>query len=47
MKFGARWQTIGDELNWLITIALLAEQAAATENRPLCAQLYTALSPHP
>ncbi len=43
---GARWQQIGDELNWLITIALLAEQAAAIENRPLCAQLYTALSPH-
>jgi hypothetical protein len=43
---GARWQQIGDELNWLITIALLAEQAAAIADRPLCAQLYTALSPH-
>ena len=42
----ATWPQIGDELNWLITIALLAEQAAAVEIRPLCAQLYTALSPH-
>jgi len=43
---GSRWQRVGDELNWLITIALLAEQAAAIADRPLCAQLYTALSPH-
>lgn len=43
---GTRWQQIGDELNWLITIALLAEQAAAIADRPLCAELYTALSPH-
>ena len=37
--------TVGDELNWLITIALLAELAARIKARELCAELYPVLLP--
>ena len=44
-ELGARWRTVGDELNWLITIALLAELAARIKARELCAELYPVLLP--
>jgi class 3 adenylate cyclase/tetratricopeptide (TPR) repeat protein len=45
-ELGPRWRQIGDELNWLITIALLAELAAGVADRSLCAELHGALSPY-
>ena len=44
-ELGPRWRTVGDELNWLITIALLAELAARIKARELCAELYPVLLP--
>jgi hypothetical protein len=44
-ELGARWRDVGDELNWLITIALLAELAARIKQRQLCAELYPVLQP--
>ena len=38
--------TFGDDLNWLITVGLLAELAAGVADRPLCSRLHTVLAPH-
>lgn len=44
-ELGAQRRDVGDELNWLITIALLAELAARVKDRERCAELYPVLLP--